>query len=316
MVDPAATGRRPTDWQQLEVPHSWSDFMNMVVGTSTTGWVFRGQADSDYGLVTSLERALSDVPRGAWGDREDSAIDFFRSRALSILSETPHVDDYLGWLTFMQHYQAPTRLLDWSESPYVAAYFAYAEMRQSDPPDFVSVWALSARALRSAFARDDVAPTALEYLYRDDPRDIDYPTFDDPAYGPPWPPLARESAMHALENAFLRYCRHEQVSVPFPTRPPVFDQRMLSQRAIFTFDGTLDGGIPYPLADPFGSGLGDVVLRIDLNSSWREEALTSLAAMGLGADTLFPGMDGIGQATQVQLNVGAPTVRDVLRGRG
>jgi hypothetical protein len=77
--------------------------------------------------------------------------------------------------------------------------------------------------------------------------------------------------------------------VPFPTRPPVFDQRMLSQRAIFTFDGPLDGGIPHPLADPFGSGLCDVVKRIDLAPSWREEAFRSLAAIGIGAETLFPG---------------------------
>jgi hypothetical protein len=91
---------------------------------------------------------------------------------------------------------------------------------------------------------------------------------------------------------------------------------MLSQRAIFTFDGALVGGIPNPLADPFGSGLGDVVKRIDLAPSWREEAFTSLAAMGIGAETLFPGMDGIGKATQVQMKVGHPTARDVLRGRG
>jgi hypothetical protein len=128
--------------------------------------------------------------------------------------------------------------------------------------------------------------------------------------------LARESAMHALENAYLRFCRHEEVPVPFPTRPPVFDPRMLGQRAIFTFDGALKGGIPIGLADPFGSGLAETVKRIDLFPAWREEALLNLADMGISADTMFPGMDGIGRATRVQLSAGRPTIRDVLRGRG
>jgi len=41
----------------------------------------------------------------------------------------PDDEDLVGWWQLMQHYRAPTRLLDWTRSPYVATYFAVIETR-------------------------------------------------------------------------------------------------------------------------------------------------------------------------------------------
>jgi hypothetical protein len=58
---------RPTDWQGQERPASWGEFVQQVIDTNSSGWVFRGQPDYEYELVTFLERSLatSVVPCGA-----------------------------------------------------------------------------------------------------------------------------------------------------------------------------------------------------------------------------------------------------------
>jgi FRG domain len=61
---------------------------------------------------------------------EQSAILEFRSKARTRHSSCPQEDDLPAWLFLMQHYRLPTRLLDWSESPLVAAYFAVTDMEK------------------------------------------------------------------------------------------------------------------------------------------------------------------------------------------
>ena len=54
----------------------------------------------------------------------DTIETFKRHAALLTELRVPQADDLLGWLCVMQHYRAPTRLLDWSENLLVALYFA------------------------------------------------------------------------------------------------------------------------------------------------------------------------------------------------
>ena len=60
----------------------------------------------------------------------------------------PEPGDKLGWLAIMQHYGAPTRLLDFTYSPYVALYFALRNRIERES-DFAEVWGLDAAALRA-----------------------------------------------------------------------------------------------------------------------------------------------------------------------
>jgi hypothetical protein len=55
-------------------------------------------------------------------------------------ARTPDPDDYFGWLFLAQHYGLPTRLLDWTENPLVALYFAVEGQKEKDRDG--CVWAL------------------------------------------------------------------------------------------------------------------------------------------------------------------------------
>ena len=68
-----------------------------------------------------------------------STIEAFKRHA-ALLTElrVPETDDMLGWLCVMQHYRAPTRLLEWRENLLVALYFAVS----SDLSEDGEVWAM------------------------------------------------------------------------------------------------------------------------------------------------------------------------------
>lgn len=89
-------------------------------------WIFRGMQSASWPLKTTLERVLADfeVPRENWAKYEQCLLHAFRRKAHKYSLRLPDQDDNLAWLALMRHYGAPTRLLDWTYSFFVAAHFA------------------------------------------------------------------------------------------------------------------------------------------------------------------------------------------------
>jgi len=53
------------------------------------------------------------------------------------------MNDFPSWLTLMQHYGFPTRLLDWSRSPLYALYFATSEYNEKIENVDACIWLLN-----------------------------------------------------------------------------------------------------------------------------------------------------------------------------
>jgi hypothetical protein len=104
-------------------------------------WAFRGLPDATYVLRASIE-GVATKP----GIAEDYVEREFRRRAHHYLSDLPPRLDDLEWLALMQHYRAPTRLVDWTKSPYIAAFFA-AERANLDKP--FAIWAIDERSVEA-----------------------------------------------------------------------------------------------------------------------------------------------------------------------
>jgi len=105
--------------------------------TDSVVW-FRGQSRSKWGLVPKLARD------GGINLRKEGAIyKRFLQNATQLL-EHPPTDEW-DWLFMMQHHSAPTRLLDWTESPLTALYFATHE--KSSARSDAAFWCLDPIAL-------------------------------------------------------------------------------------------------------------------------------------------------------------------------
>ena len=111
-------------------------FTSAIVSASRTfqntrPW-WRGQRDATWSLSPSLYR------RGI-ESKEHNLNSRFLLMAKARRANCPNSSDALGWLFLMQHYGLPIRLLDWTQSPLVALFFA---LQKPDDAD-ATVWALS-----------------------------------------------------------------------------------------------------------------------------------------------------------------------------
>ena len=140
-----------------EVATTWDEVVELLDETQRPAmrrsqWVYRGQPDAEWGLSTTLERAARKV--GITGKRlpriERALLRRFRGQAKDLADSTGNWDERwsdIEWLALMQHHGAPTRLLDWSHSKYVALLFA---LEQAEMGKHCAVWAVDVGGLREA----------------------------------------------------------------------------------------------------------------------------------------------------------------------
>ncbi|HEU4625292.1 MAG TPA: FRG domain-containing protein [Steroidobacteraceae bacterium] len=156
---------------------SWLDLARLAEELAGEEWIFRGEPAHGNPLRPGAGRLTREL-RGRRGERfteddERAALERFKNDALPYLDFRPPSDHDLEWLAIAQHHGMQTRLLDWTESLLIAAFFAVESTLERAPGIIYGV-----RGLPLASATDD--PFSLEEVsvYR--------PSHVTPRVAPQW----------------------------------------------------------------------------------------------------------------------------------
>lgn len=128
-------------WNTINI-ESWDKFLEFVESTkvhesSMPEWIFRGQTDKEWTLAPSLLRKfkLHEIDRkSAVGIEKQIFREFLTKERLYCNHDIPKSEHFFSMNVFamMQHYSCPTRLLDWTNSPFIALYFAVESKFETD----------------------------------------------------------------------------------------------------------------------------------------------------------------------------------------
>lgn len=144
---------------------SVEDILALVGKHSGKTVVYRGVGKASYDLVPKVGRLLRKGRPLTLSD-ERFILTQFKQRAIAHLERQP-VDEW-EWLALAQHHGLPTRLLDWSRNPLVAAYFAVAEDGDDDSAiyGFRNAKYLSSDKNPAPFSVDHVARVIPNHVTR------------------------------------------------------------------------------------------------------------------------------------------------------
>jgi hypothetical protein len=128
-IAPKTRGGLPSALQPIAIK-TWEGFKKHVNALERRRYIYRGQKDSAWRIRTSFHRTgRTNLERYLVHDIPDL------HKSLSALTPYPfNLDDskqYGAFVNLAQHHGYPTPMLDWTWSPYVAAFFAFHNIERN-----------------------------------------------------------------------------------------------------------------------------------------------------------------------------------------
>ncbi|MPQ46640.1 FRG domain-containing protein [Marinifilum sp. N1E240] len=243
----------PANWSELQ-DLLFTDSYNTNINRTRSPYIYRGLSKFHYQLKTSLIRLNGPYPD----------LEFHLLRNFKKYSSRPDINNKSDWewLALAQHHGLPTRLLDWTYSPYVALHFATYEIDKFHRDGVI--WALNYERLK------EYLPNNLQQKLNE----IGSNSFTID--------MLKETYQNITELS------KEQSDFVVAFEPPSLDDRIVNQYAIFTFMSHSNAILNEWLADK-----PDLYFRIRIPSEMKWEIRDKLDQVNINERVLFPGMDGL-----------------------
>ena len=246
------TDVRVASWTELQealFAESWQETLSRHRST----FAFRGRSDASEDLATSLARLGGDARA-----LEAPIVRAFRKYAA--LDAVPR-DTTWDWLALGQHHGLPTRMLDWTFSPYVALHFVTTDVAREARDgvvwcvDYTRVHEALPEELRNVLDREgaDVFTTEMLQAIASEPDELE--------------PL----------GDFVVF-----------VEPPSFDARIVNQYALFALSSRVDLSLDEWLAER-----PELVRRVVVPAELKWEVRDKLDLANVNERVLFPGLDGL-----------------------
>ena len=243
---------------------------NEIHGHVKDGWLYRGHRHFDWPLETSLERYCKrqNVRSHDISRLERLVVREFKRAYHEFGAQSPSASAHMEWLALMQHHGAPTRILDFTYSPYVAAYFAL-EQASGD----AAVWAINSEWARdqSVVAVASAKKAGADRIGRRWHSSDDEGVYEDLFVAPPF------------------------VRMVCPLNPFLLHDRLRLQLGAFLVPGDVTCSFVSNLEALPGHDHSENVYRLKLATTMKDEALRQLFLMNVTRASLFPGLDGYAQ---------------------
>jgi hypothetical protein len=245
---------RVTSWAQLQeavFDNSWLP----AISRFRSNYVFRGVPRVSHGLVTSLQA-------GGFEAHEYHLLTSFRKYALR--NAVPG-DFVWNWLSLAKHHGLPTRLLDWTYSPFVAMHFITQDLRNFDEDG--AIWCVDYRKT------NEVLPEPLKAVLREN--DVNLFTTE----------MINDVA--TTLDAFDELSRDDFVLF---FEPPSLDERIVNQFALFSLPSSATLKLQELL-----ERRERTFRRIIVPAELKWEVRDKLDQANITERVLFPGLDGLSQ---------------------
>lgn len=234
-------------------------------------WVFRGQENAKWSLETTFTRAcdLCALPKEKRVTCEGLMRREFRRRTHQYINNPPRASHTDEWLALMQHYGAPTRLLDFTYSPYVAMFFAF---EKAAPSSDVAIWAFNTTWNEAGLKRFS-KPLAAAYSEYQNNRD--------------WEKFSQVLKKSSIPKSYI-----------LNFNPFRLNERLTYQRGLFLYQGDVSLRLDQNILDftdiKINKEKGFIKFKVhnDEQGKTRTEALKRLDCMNITRATLFPDFEG------------------------